>query len=120
MRRILFLLILFASVATVHATGLNNPPAPPSYCGTTSTCGNTPEGNTHIVYGSAPLVSGVPSAVTISGISPAFTSSTSYVCTADDSTAVNALQVANVSGSSFTITGPSSVSDVVRYSCIGN
>ena len=92
-------------------------------CGTTSTCAATNISATlKIVKGSAPLVSGTPSTVTISGISPAFTSSSSYVCTVTDATTAtnNLLKVANVSGSSFTITGPNTLTDVINYVCAGN
>ena len=94
-----------------------------SACGTTSTCANTAiSTNAKIIIGSAPLVTGAPSTVTITGISPAFTSSTSYVCTiAGQSSATTGLySVANVSGSSFTITGPASTTTVVNYICAGN
>jgi hypothetical protein len=92
------------------------------FCGTTSACSATAEANAKIVFGSAPLVSGTPSTVTISGISPAFTSSSDYVCTvsAPGATAATALiGVTNVSSSSFTITGPGSVSTVISYICVG-
>ena len=94
-----------------------------SACGTTSTCGNTAiSTNARIVIGSAPLVSGTPSAVTISGISPAFTSTTSYKCTVSDQTAVATalFSVTYVSGSSFTITGGTALTDTVGYICAGN
>lgn len=91
-------------------------------CGTTSSCSATNITSPKIAYGSAPLVSGTPSTVTVTGISPAFTSSTSYFCTlGSESGATTALfSVTNVSGSSFTIIGPSASSTVVNYQCIGN
>jgi len=70
----------------------------------------------HIVNGSGALSSGTL-VVTLSG-SSVFASSSSYVCSVDDSTAVNGTQVTYTSGSSFTITGTGT--DSVRYSCIGN
>jgi trimeric autotransporter adhesin len=94
-----------------------------SACGTTSTCANTAiSTNAKLIIGSAPLVSGTPSAVTISGISPAFTSSTSYKCTVSDQTAVATalFSVTYVSGSSFTITGGTALTDTVGYICAGN
>lgn len=94
-----------------------------STCGATSTCANTALlSNAKIIIGSAPLVSGTPSAVTISGISPAFTSSTSYKCTVSDQTAVATalFSVTYVSGSSFTITGGTALTDTVGYICAGN
>lgn len=90
-------------------------------CGTTTTCANTANGSNRTVFGTVALTSGTPSTATITGISPAFASSSSYVCTATNQTTQgNALKVANVSGSSFTITGPNTVTDTVGYQCIGN
>lgn len=91
------------------------------FCGTTSTCSATNEINWQIVIGSAPLVTGTPSTVTITGISPAFTSSTSYKCSFSDQTAVATalFSVTYVSGSSFTITGGTALTDVVGYQCVG-
>ncbi len=90
-------------------------------CGASSTCSHTAETGSQIVYGSAPLVSGSPSAVTVTGISPAFTSSSTYSCAvSDDTTAIaTGLVLTYVSGSSFTVTGPATSSDVVSYVCVG-
>jgi hypothetical protein len=90
-------------------------------CGTTTTCGNSLEIG-QVVYGSAPLVSGTPSTATITGISPTFTYTTSYNCTvsAESGAATQALlSVANVSPSSFTITGPATSTTVINYICAG-
>jgi hypothetical protein len=94
---------------------------PVQNCGTSAACSATAQLSTKIVYGNAALSSGSPSTVTITGISPAFTSSTSYVCTlGGQSNATTGLySVANVSGSSFTITGPSTTTTVVNYLCVG-
>lgn len=92
-------------------------------CGTTSTCAATNILATlKIAQGSAPLVSGTPSAVTITGISPAFTSTTSFNCAVTDQTAAanNLLKVVNTSTSSITITGANGITDVAGYICIGN
>ena len=91
------------------------------FCGTTTTCAATGQSNARVVYGSAPLVSGTPSTATVTSISPAFSSSSTYVCTlAGQSAATTALfSVANVSGSSFTITGPATATTVVNYICVG-
>jgi hypothetical protein len=92
-------------------------------CGTTSTCAATNTSTTaKVVYGSVPLVSGSPSTATITGISPAFTSTSSYVCVVANATnaADSALKVVNVSASSFTITGPNTVTDTINYHCVGN
>lgn len=91
-------------------------------CGTTSTCAATVQTTSQIVQGSAALVSGTPSTVTITGISPAFTSTATYNCTATEVTnpVNNLLSVTKVSGSSITITGPNTLTDVVSYLCAGN
>jgi hypothetical protein len=89
-------------------------------CGTTATCGNTATPLVRFVFGSVPLVSGTPSTATVTGINPAFTSSTSYFCVVTNATTqANPVKVANVSGSSFTVTGPNTVTDTVNYICIG-
>jgi hypothetical protein len=91
-------------------------------CGTTSTCSHTAFLGGQIVIGSAPLVSGTPSTVTITGFSPAFTSTSSYVCAATNQTTATGdlLKVVNTSSSSITITGPSTSTDVIGYVCVGN
>ena len=91
-------------------------------CGTTSTCSQTALSSPQIVTGSVALVSGAPSTATITGISPAFTSASTYFCTlgAQSSATGALLSVANVSGSSFTITGPAAVTTVINYLCAGN
>jgi hypothetical protein len=113
-------LVVTSTTTVPNLTVSNHPKA--QFCGTTSSCSATAETSPQIVYGSAPLVTGTPSTVTITGISPAFTSSTSYKCTVSDSTSVaNALfQVTYVSGSSFTITGGNALTDTVAYICVGN
>jgi hypothetical protein len=78
--------------------------------------------NAHTVMSDAVLVSGTPSTVTVtlSG-SAAFTSSGSYRCGyTNQTTAVNTVKFTYTSGSSFTITGPNTVTDTIGYICIGN
>ena len=91
-------------------------------CGTTTTCSHTALTSPQIVMGSTALVSGTPSTAAVTGISPAFTSASSYVCTvsAQSSATTALLSVANVSGSAFTITGPATVTTVINYICAGN
>jgi hypothetical protein len=91
-------------------------------CGSTTTCANTQATNGMIVKGHVALSSGTPSTATVTGISPAFTSASTYVCTVSaESAATGALlSVANVSGSSFTITGPATVTTTINYICAGN
>jgi hypothetical protein len=89
-------------------------------CGTTTTCAATAAPLTHIVYGSAPLVSGTPSTAVVTAISPAFTSITSFVCgLTEGTTAANGVKVVNTSTSSITITGPNTVTDTIYYMCVG-
>jgi hypothetical protein len=89
-------------------------------CGTTTACANTAKPLTRFVYGTVPLSSGAPSTAVVTGISPAFTSTSTYNCTLTNmTTAVDSLSVANTSSSSITITGPSTVTDTVSYICIG-
>lgn len=110
-----------ASTTPVATLTVSNHPKM-QFCGTTSTCSATALTTAQLVVGSAPLVSGTPSTVTITGISPAFASSTSYDCNITDETnaANNLLKVVNVSGSSFTITGPATNTDTISYVCAGN
>jgi hypothetical protein len=91
-------------------------------CGTGTTCTSVLLNLPHIFFGTATLVSGTPSTVTVSGLSPSFGGAGTYVCTlAAQSNATTALfSVANVSGSSFTITGPSASTTAVNYICTGN
>lgn len=113
--------IVIASTTTVPNLTLSNHPKVQA-CGATSACSAIATLTGQVVFGSAPLVSGTPSTVTITGISPAFTSSSSYVCIVSEATtaANNLLKVANVSGSSFTITGPNTLTDIINYVCAGN
>lgn len=91
------------------------------FCGTTTTCSATNTSSTiKVVTGSATLNGATPGLATITGFSPAFTSSSSYVCTVSTQTTVaNGKKVTNVSASSITITGAAGDSDVVNYICAG-
>lgn len=112
-----------ARVVTLPDASITVPGTITTNCGTTSTCAATNISTTaKVVGGAAPLVSGTPSAVTITGISPAFTSTTSFACVVSEQTASanNLLKVVNTSTSSITITGPNSITDIVTYICTGN
>jgi hypothetical protein len=89
-------------------------------CGTSVACANTVVATPIEVFGTAPLSSGAPSTATLTGLP--FTSSTSYVCTVTDNTSATGalLKVVNASGASTVITGPTTVTDVIGYACIGN
>ena len=79
---------------------------------TTGTGVNAP----HTVTGSVTLSSGSATA-TLSG-SAVFTSSSSYTCTANDTTAANTVKIGQTSGTSITFTGTGS--DIVQFACAGN
>ena len=113
-------LAISSTTAVANLTATNHPQV--QSCGTTSTCSHTALGTSQIVMGSAPLVSGTPSAVTITGINPAFTSTSTYFCVqTDETTTASALVTfSKVSGSSFTITGPATNTDTISYVCVGN
>ena len=70
----------------------------------------------HMVTGSVALASGTAT-VTLSG-SAVYTSSTSYTCTANDTTAAAAVKVGQTSATSITFTGTST--DTVQFMCAGS
>jgi hypothetical protein len=95
--------------------------------GTTSTYTPTNISPTTIIHsGSAALVStGSTSPVTIATFSPAFTSATSYVCTASPvgtsaAIAAGGVAITQSSATQIILYGPASVSTVVNYVCLGN
>ena len=108
---------------TVKATTVNattgfqvNGTALVSSCGTTTACSNTAVGTARTLTGSVALTSGT---ATVTGISPAFTSTSSFVCTCTDRAATPAAcSVQNASTSSITVKGTGT--DTVNYMCIGN
>jgi hypothetical protein len=89
-------------------------------CGSSAACAATAPAGVKIVYGSAALVTGTPSTVTITGLP--FTSSSSYNCTATENGAslTTPLSISSyVSGASFTISGGATDTDVVNFVCVG-
>ena len=100
-----------------------NTAASGQYCGSTGTCSHSAIGTVLVVQGYGTLNTGSPSTLAVTGMSPAFTNTTSYTCTAQDTTtiAVNigVLTAGYVSGSAVTFTGPNSNTDTFRYTCIG-
>jgi len=84
-------------------------------CATTTTCSNTAVVAPRFVRGTVPLTAG---AATVTGISPAFTSTATFNCTATDTTAAAAVSVAMTSASSITFAGTST--DTISYLCVGN
>jgi hypothetical protein len=93
-----------------------------SSCGTVAACSPSALSNPKIVFGTVALNGASPAVATITGISPAFTSTATYVCTVTDLTnaANNLLSSTPVSGSSFTITGPNTAIDTISWVCVGN
>jgi hypothetical protein len=91
-------------------------------CGTTTTCSATDISSTvRIIKGSVALASGTPSTATVTGFSPVFSSTTSFVCTGTNATTqANPVKITNASASSITITGPNTVTDTINYICVGN
>ncbi len=91
------------------------------FCGATTgttTCANTSGGRTARVFGGIATLAS--NSAVISGISPAFTSTSTYTCVANDlTTRANVVQVANTSSSSITITNTTGASDVINYICMG-
>lgn len=94
-------------------------------CGTVVGCVPSQKNNTvKTVFGTVALTSASPSTATVTGIAPAFTSSSTYLCAATPvgntaTIAGTGVAVVNVSGSSFTLTGPDTVTTVINYVCIG-
>lgn len=91
------------------------------FCGATTgatTCANTSGGATaRVIGGLATLAS---NSAVISSISPAFTSTTTFSCSSNDSTTVgNPTKVVNTSSSSITITNTTGASDLVSWVCVG-
>lgn len=91
------------------------------FCGTTTTCSATAQTGVHVVWGSVALASGSPSTATVTAISPAFTSTTSFKCTVSDQTAPQSAAAVSsyASGSSIVLSGANTVTDTVNYICIG-
>lgn len=102
---------------TVPGTVTNN-------CATANACSATNVSATaKIVVGITAALNGAsPAIATVTGM-PAFTSSSSYVCTANVNSAsasTHVLAINYVSSSSVTFTGANGATDTVSYSCIGS
>lgn len=83
-------------------------------CGTTTTCSASTLSAPHALFGSVALTAG--SAV-VTGI-PAWTSTSTFVCTCQDASARNACGIANTSTTSITVSGTGT--DTIGYQCSGN
>lgn len=98
----------FAVTSTTPVANLAATPTAYNAAGTQQTGG-------HFVFGSCVL--GTSCSVTLVG-SAIYTGAATYVCAAQDQTAIAAAKVAQASGSAFTITGTGT--DTIGYSCVGN
>lgn len=86
-------------------------------CGSTTTC-SASASSVRTVYGYVTLTSGE---AVVSGIAPAFTATSSYVCTATSEGNTYEVKVARTSTSSITLTSASTAdTSVVNYICVGN
>lgn len=83
-------------------------------CGITSTCAKS------LIFGPISVIGGPVALVagTLTITSLPFSSSTSYVCTPDDSTGINGFDVIYNSGNSVTFNGTGT--DTFRFHCTGN
>lgn len=96
-------------------------------CGTSASCTSptmTTGKTLRVVSGTTSLSSGTPSAVTISGMTPGYTSTSTYRCEASPVGGTSAIAAGGaavnlVSGTSFTITGPDGVTTAIAWSCFG-
>jgi hypothetical protein len=106
----------------------SSPPQPPGSPPFTPTTGHlasvgsdfsVADAGIQLVSSTIALVSGSPSTATVSGMP--FTSISTYSCQlTPEAAATSPLYFTKVSGSSFTITGPNTVTTVIDYSCSGN
>jgi hypothetical protein len=87
-------------------------------CGTAAACSPTFQTVFRIVYGSC--TAAAATTCTVTGIAPAFTSSTSYYCQASDATTIaTTFKLTYASSSSIVFTTASSTSDVFNWICEG-
>jgi hypothetical protein len=87
-------------------------------CGTAAACSPVFTTNARIIYGSC--TAAAATTCTVTGIAPAFTSSTSYYCQASDATTIaTTFKITYASSSSFVFTTTGSTSDVFNWICEG-
>ncbi len=85
------------------------------YCGETTTCANATNGSYREVFGRISLKTGTAK---LTGITPVFTSRSTFGCICTDQTSAVACKAVPVSTSSVAFSGRRS--DILFYSCIGN
>lgn len=92
-------------------------------CAATAACPSTSQPAMHQVIGRGTLVSASPSTYAVTTMTPAFTSTTSYTCVAQDTTTIanniGVLTAGYVSGTAVTFTGPNTNTDTFRFVCTG-
>jgi hypothetical protein len=107
-------LVIASTTPVANLTVSNHPKV--QNCGTTATCSANATTGGQIVFGTITLAAG---SATLTGVSPAFTNSTSFNCVANDKTnQANGVKAVPASGSSVTFTGTGS--DIISYQCVGN
>lgn len=120
---------LYTDLATIGAALVNVPPGTTVIggslidCATTAACPSTAQTTLKMVLIRGTLASGTPSTYAVTAMAPAFTSATSYSCSAQDTTTiannVGVLAAGYVSGSAVTFTGPATNTDGFRAVCTG-
>ena len=90
-------------------------------CATTAACMPSEHLLARTLIGDAQLNNASPSLVTITGMSPGFTSNATYHCVASDETsATTTFMITYNSGTSFTITAAqNTITDTLHYLCVG-
>lgn len=111
-----------ANVPSLTATLVELPSTLPSTtwvtCGSATTCALTTglfNTSVKVVFGSCTLAANT---CTITAM-PAFASTSSFVCTANDITAANPVRTQIVSTTSITLTNTTGATDQVQYTCMG-
>lgn len=112
------------ATATFPTTSITVPGTVVTNCGTANACSATTiSATSKVVVGITAVLNGAsPAIATVTGM-PAFTSSSSYVCTANVNSAsasTHVLAINYVSSSSVTFTAANGSTDTVSYICAGS
>jgi hypothetical protein len=106
--------LVIASTTTVPNLTVSNHPKTFA-CGTTTTCSATAQTSAIIVQGRVTLSGGTATVTAL----PTFTSTSSFHCTAQDTTSTaTSANAVPASTTSITVTG--TLTDVIDYICVGN
>jgi hypothetical protein len=110
--------------ATFPAANITVSGAKTYFCGTTNSCADTLLTPPIVIAGITAALDGAsPAVAAVTGISPGFTSTTSYACSvANEGNAATTVELAvrNVSGTAFTVTATNGATNLVHYVCVGN